>query len=94
MIRSVQLPEATSGFMEKPVLQTFEKWPVTVIVIDIYFLKQINLWGCHAVLFNVVWEEGSLWRSEDAFMLVVELFMTPIWGHFAGFEITLLVKVV
>lgn len=27
-------------------------------------------------------------------MLVIELFMTPIWGHFAGFEITLLVKVV
>lgn len=48
-----------------------------VIMIDIYFLKQINLWGCHAVLFNAV-NEKSLRRTGDGFTLVVELFMTPV----------------
>lgn len=54
-----------------------------VIMIDIYFVKQINLWGYCAVLFNAVGEK-SLRRSGDGFMLVVELFMTPVEGRSAG----------
>lgn len=57
---------------------------------DIYLLKRVNLLGRHAGIFNIVCEEMLLWRlqrSEDAFMLVIEFFMTP-WS-----EITLIVEV-
>lgn len=41
VICAVRLPDAPASFTERSVLQTFKKWPVMVIMIDIYFLKLI-----------------------------------------------------